>query len=311
MTRSSGCSSWCASKGGDQLFFVGDLLVARPAIPSGCLQLVRRTQARGVRGNHDDALLQWHRAHHEPAAARCALGRSHQSSRIGSTRKTGRCSSRFRLSIDLPEHELRIVHAGVDPGCAHRRAAAEALLSMRYLGPHNEPIEKGGTVLWGSRYVRAAPRRLRSQRAARAADAPLGHRPRHRCGLRRTTTAMVLDEGQEVPAVSTQRKFCPIFAFVRARRITSHELIRSPAMPTEPRYPQVLVDVPQGEADEAGALLFELGAEGIEERDETTLASGPGGGRLTLVATFAEKELAAAAVRDRSRVVAARYRFGG
>ena len=44
--------------------------------------------------------------------------------------------------------------------------------------------------------------------------------------------------------------------------------------------------------------MFELGAEGIEERDETTLASGPGGGRLTLVATFAEKELAAAAVRE-------------
>jgi hypothetical protein len=23
---------------------------------------------------------------------------------------------------------------------------------MRYLGPNNEPIEKGGSVLWGSRY---------------------------------------------------------------------------------------------------------------------------------------------------------------
>ena len=53
------------------------------------------------------------------------------------------------------------------------------------------------------------------------------------------------------------------------------------------RYPNVAVDVNADEADEAGARLFELGAEGVEERDATTLARGAGGaGSVTLIASF-------------------------
>ncbi len=52
-----------------------------------------------------------------------------------------------------------------------------------------------------------------------------------------------------------------------------------------PRYPYVAVDVPQPDADEAGALLFELGAQGVEQRDATTLAKGKGD-LVTLVASF-------------------------
>ena len=51
----------------------------------------------------------------------------------------------------------------------------------------------------------------------------------------------------------------------------------------EPRYPFVHVDVTPEEADETGALLFELGAEGVEERDETTLAKNATPGKVTLV----------------------------
>jgi len=54
-----------------------------------------------------------------------------------------------------------------------------------------------------------------------------------------------------------------------------------------PRFPQLSIDVSPDEADEAAALLFELGAEGVEERDESTLASGSAPGRTTLVASFA------------------------
>jgi len=55
---------------------------------------------------------------------------------------------------------------------------------------------------------------------------------------------------------------------------------------SEPRFPFVVVDVAPEEADEAGAHLFELGAEGVEERDATTLVKGAEG-RATLVASFA------------------------
>jgi ribosomal protein L11 methyltransferase len=56
---------------------------------------------------------------------------------------------------------------------------------------------------------------------------------------------------------------------------------------TEPHYPYVTVDVGPAESDEASALLFELGAQGVEERDATTLARGEGdAGTVTLVASF-------------------------
>ncbi len=63
----------------------------------------------------------------------------------------------------------------------------------------------------------------------------------------------------------------------------------------EPRFPFLLVDVDEAEADEASALLFELGAGGVEERDQTTLVKGTVGKR-TLVAAFESHEEAQAAL---------------
>jgi len=80
----------------------------------------------------------------------------------------------------------------------------------------------------------------------------------------------------------------------------------------EPRYPYVAIDVTPTEADEAGARLFELGAEGLEERDATTLVRGarsapgaPSNGTpvtpvtsVTLVASFAHEAAAREAIAE-------------
>jgi ribosomal protein L11 methyltransferase len=66
---------------------------------------------------------------------------------------------------------------------------------------------------------------------------------------------------------------------------------------TEPRYPYVAVDVPETDAEEAGALLFELGAGGVEQRDATTLARGTAG-KVTLVASFASHDDARGAAAE-------------
>ena len=47
----------------------------------------------------------------------------------------------------------------------------------------------------------------------------------------------------------------------------------------------MLVDVPEGFADEMSSVLFDLGADGLEERDATTLVKGAAG-LVTLVASF-------------------------
>ncbi|GAB4207622.1 MAG: 50S ribosomal protein L11 methyltransferase [Sandaracinaceae bacterium] len=70
---------------------------------------------------------------------------------------------------------------------------------------------------------------------------------------------------------------------------------------TEPRYPTVHVDVPDGETEEVAALLFELGATGVEERDATTLDRTEREGTVTLVAHFDDE--------DRARIVAATAPF--
>ena len=62
-----------------------------------------------------------------------------------------------------------------------------------------------------------------------------------------------------------------------------------------PRFPFVLVDVTAEEADETSGELFELGADGIEERDGTTLQKGAQG-LVTLVASFATKDAAEEAI---------------
>ena len=59
---------------------------------------------------------------------------------------------------------------------------------------------------------------------------------------------------------------------------------------SEPRYPYVHVDVVPEMVDETSALLFELGAEGVEERDEGTLAKSAASGKVTLVAAFPTRE---------------------
>lgn len=78
-------------------------------------------------------------------------------------------------------------------------------------------------------------------------------------------------------------------------------------MTGEPRYPFVHVDVAAEEADETSALLFELGAEGVEERDETTLVKNAAAGKVTLVAAFPNREEADAAIAELEPSLAPRY----
>ncbi|MDP9150330.1 MAG: 50S ribosomal protein L11 methyltransferase [Myxococcota bacterium] len=55
--------------------------------------------------------------------------------------------------------------------------------------------------------------------------------------------------------------------------------------PSCPRYPYVAIDVDPDDADEASAVLFDLGATGVEERDGATLTRGAAS-KVTLVAAF-------------------------
>lgn len=60
----------------------------------------------------------------------------------------------------------------------------------------------------------------------------------------------------------------------------------------EPRYPFVHLEVPAAEAELATDRFWELGAQGVEERDETTMNGSSGPGRTLLVASFGDEATA-------------------
>jgi ribosomal protein L11 methyltransferase len=68
----------------------------------------------------------------------------------------------------------------------------------------------------------------------------------------------------------------------------------------EPRFPFVLVDTTPDEADAISAALFDLGAEGVEERDASTLVKARTPGLVTLVASFGNEQDAAQALLELS-----------
>jgi ribosomal protein L11 methyltransferase len=69
-----------------------------------------------------------------------------------------------------------------------------------------------------------------------------------------------------------------------------------------PRYPFVSIDAPEIRADELAEVACELGASGVEVRDEHTLERGPGAGRVLLVASFESADAAARARAELRRL---------
>jgi hypothetical protein len=180
------------AEGTDRLVLVGDL-VARGPDSAGALELVRRLGARAVRGNHDDKLL----------AARGGgkpLGPDHERVAQSLSEDDWRTLEAMPLWLDLPEHDARVVHAGVIPGVDIDHAPPEALLTIRTVrsrGRWSDDPDAG--ALWGSLYegpphvVFGHHARPEPQLHPWATGLDTG------CVYGGRLTALVLDEGEPVP----------------------------------------------------------------------------------------------------------------
>jgi hypothetical protein len=180
------------AEGTDRLVLVGDL-VARGPDSAGVLELVRRLGARAVRGNHDDKLL---------AAQRGvkALGPDHERVAQSLTEEDWRTLEAMPLWIDLPEHDVRVVHAGVLPGVDLDRTPPEALLTIRTVRSRGRwSDEPDAGPLWGSLYhgpphvVFGHHARPEPQLHEWATGLDTG------CVYGGRLTALVLDPGEPVP----------------------------------------------------------------------------------------------------------------
>lgn len=130
---------------GDQLVMVGDLVVRGPD-PCGALDLLASLGARAVRGNHEDRLLR-----HRAAPGKPSGGAQRETAAQLAPRHWAQLAA-LPLWLDLPEHGVRVVHAGVVPGLPIEEQAPRTLMYVRSLGPTGEPSEKRGAPLWGARY---------------------------------------------------------------------------------------------------------------------------------------------------------------
>jgi Calcineurin-like phosphoesterase len=133
-----------AGDAGDRLVMVGDLVVRGPD-PAGTLDLLASLGARSVRGNHENRLLRCRAGLAPPGDAQrvtiAALADRHWA-----------FLEALPLWLDLPEHGVRVVHAGVVPGVSIERQSPRALMYMRCLTASGAPDERRGEALWGARY---------------------------------------------------------------------------------------------------------------------------------------------------------------
>ncbi|MFT3767924.1 MAG: metallophosphoesterase family protein [Minicystis sp.] len=183
---------------GDRLVMVGDL-VARGPDPVGLIELLLSVGARAVRGNHEDRLLKWRRRPERH------LGTHHRAVVDVLKERHWVYLEGLPLWLDLPEHGLRVVHAGLVPGVPMEKQDPRALMYMRCLAPSGKPVEERGEALWGARYTgpphvvfghnAMAEPQIHKDATGIDTSAVYGNR----------LTAMVLEEGSRVPPPASRK----------------------------------------------------------------------------------------------------------
>lgn len=122
-------------RGRDRLVLVGDL-VAKGPTSKGVVELARTIGALAVRGNHDEHVLRWYRAERE-GRPRPELGRSHRevcaSLDHADWAYLDALPTSLRLADVLPDRDVLVVHAALDPSRPLDAQSEDVLLNGRSL----------------------------------------------------------------------------------------------------------------------------------------------------------------------------------
>ena len=135
---------------GDHVCFVGDL-VARGPDSRAVLRIARELGARSVVGNHEDRLLAARRGDADRGPER--LGPAHASVFRDLDLADWALLEALPMHLDLPEHGLRIVHAGLVPGLPIERQDRALLTRLRSIRDDGSPSARDDGVPWAARYT--------------------------------------------------------------------------------------------------------------------------------------------------------------
>jgi hypothetical protein len=135
---------------GDRVFLTGDLLSRGPK-PHDVLKLYRELGALAPVGNHEQRLLDAHRAR-SLGEKGPRLSSSHQAIVDELTPEDWQLLEGLPLFVDVPEHEVVMAHAGIDPSLPLSKQDAWVVTHVRSIDAEGKPSEKWGR-LWGETYA--------------------------------------------------------------------------------------------------------------------------------------------------------------
>jgi len=197
-----------AFSNGDRLVFVGDV-VARGPDSLGVLDVVRSTGAILVRGNHEQKLLDWYEGRqrwlHGEGEAKPPIGKMHRDLARSLRPVDWTLLRTSKPLLHLPEHDLVVVHAGLDPFLPIERQEPDTLMRIRTVV---DPSKRRGDghVLWGSLWT-GPPHVVFGHNAAPGLQLhPWATGLDTGCVYGRRLTALVLEPGQKVPPSVAARK---------------------------------------------------------------------------------------------------------
>jgi len=170
-----------------------------------------------VRGNHDAKILSYREANKEKKRPPVTLGKNHLGVVESLTDPDWAVLETSSLYVDLPEHNVRIVHAGVLPGIPIEKQDPKVLLHLR-------TVPDG--ALWGERYTgpphvvfgHNAVERLQIHPWATGLDTG--------CVYGGRLSALVLEHGQQIPQERTKRM--ELIVSVPAARVYYDPITKNP-----------------------------------------------------------------------------------
>lgn len=188
----------------DQLVFVGDLVNKGPD-SSGVLRLVRELGARAVLGNHEHRLIGAHVARREGQTGP-RLNAFQEELVRSFTEEEWKQLEALPLKVDLPEHGIRVVHAGVVPGVPFEELDVLTVTRMRSIKKDGSPSDKWGT-LWGTLW-KGPPHVVFGHNARKVPQLhPAATGLDTGCVYGGKLTALVLDAGEPPPPPAERRNW--------------------------------------------------------------------------------------------------------
>lgn len=139
-----------AVSAGDRVRFTGDLLSRGPK-PHKVLELFRQVGGRAAVGNHEQRLLDAHRARKRREKGP-KLSSSHQAIVDELEPEDWELLEGLPLLLEVPEHGIVVAHAGIDARLPLAAQDAWVVTHMRSIGEDGEPSEKWGAD-WGASYA--------------------------------------------------------------------------------------------------------------------------------------------------------------